>query len=89
MVEIKEGHYGDVRLDGISVVTAFRFGEWVKLYVSDNATDEQAKAAVQLVKLEPTFGIIFSYGDPKIFSSKKVPVSIEKTSTKVKFSVPV
>ncbi len=88
LVEIKEGHYGDVRLDGISVVTAFRFGEWVKLYVSEKATDEQAKAAVQLMKLEPTFGIIFSYGDPKIFSSKKVPVSIEKTSTKVNFSVP-
>jgi len=88
LLEIKEGHYGDVHLDGIAVVLAFRFGEWVKPYVSENATDEQAKAAVQLMKLEPTYGIVFSYGDPKILSSEKAPVSIEKTSTKLKFSVP-
>ncbi len=88
LLEIKEGHYGNVRLDGVSVVMAYRLGEWLKLYVSDAASDEQAKAAVQLIKLEPTYGILFSYGDPKILSNEKVPVSIEKTSSKVKFSVP-
>jgi hypothetical protein len=87
LIEIKEGHYGDVRLDGISVVTAFSLGKWIKPYVSENATDEQAKAAVELLKLEPTFGILFS-GDTKTLSQEKVPVSIEKTSTNVKFSVP-
>ena len=87
LIEIKEGHYGDVRLDGMSVVMAFRFFEWVKLYVDENATDEQAKAVVELIKLDPTFGIFFS-GGAKILSIEKAPVSIEKTSTTVKFSVP-
>ena len=64
MVEIKEGHYGDVRLDGISVVTTFRFGEWVKLYVSENATDEQAKAAAQLMKFSGHGRIVFKPGEP-------------------------
>ncbi|NIR48394.1 DUF1326 domain-containing protein [candidate division KSB1 bacterium] len=87
LIEIKEGHYGDVRLDGISVVTAFSLGKWLKLYVSENATDEQAKAAVELLKLEQTFGFIYS-GQSEILSQEKAPVSIEKTSTNVKFSVP-
>ncbi len=88
LLEIREGHFRDVRLDGISVIMAFRLGDWVKLYISDNATDEQAKAAEQIMKLEPTYGILFSYGEPKILPSEKAPVSIEKTSTKMKFSVP-
>jgi hypothetical protein len=87
LIEIKEGHYGDVSLDGISVVTAFSLGKWVKFYVSEEATDKQAKAAVELIKLDQTFGMLFS-GDTKILSQEKAPVSIEKTSSKVKFSVP-
>ncbi len=87
LIEIKEGHYGDVSLDGISVVTALSLGKWVKLYVSENATDKQAKAAVELIKLDQTFGLLFS-GDTKILSQEKVPVAIEKTSTNIKFSVP-
>jgi hypothetical protein len=87
LIEIKEGHYGDVRLDGISVVTAFSLGKWLKIYVSEDATDEQAKAVVDLLKLEQTFGLIYS-GKVKILSTQKAPVSIEKTSTNVKFSVP-
>ena len=87
LIEIKEGYFGDVRLDGMSVVVAFNFGQWVKLYISESATDEQIEVVVELMKLEPTFGIIFS-GDTKILSIEKVPVSIEKTNTNVKFSVP-
>ena len=87
LIEIKEGHYGDVRLDGISVVTAFSLGKWLKLYVSEKATDEQVKAAVELLKLEQTFGFIYS-GKSEILSIQKAPISIEKKPTKVKFSVP-
>ena len=87
LIEIKEGHYGDVRLDGISVVTAFSLGKWLKIYVSENATDEQVKAAVDLLKLDQTFGLIYSE-KTKILSQQKVPVSIEKAATNVKFSVP-
>jgi hypothetical protein len=87
LIEIKEGHYGDVRLDGVSVVTAFDLGKWLKIYLNENATDEQAKALLELLKLEQTFGIIYS-GKSELLSQEKVPISIEKTSTKVKFSVP-
>jgi hypothetical protein len=83
LLEIKEGHYGDVRLDGISVVNIVRIGEWVKYYVSDNATDEQVKA------VEPLMGAVFGYlRDMKPLSIEKAPVSVERTATTVKFSVP-
>ena len=87
LIEIKEGHYGGVRLDGMSVVTAFSLGKWLKLYIDENATDEQEKALLELLKLKPTFGLLYS-GKSEILSQEKAPISIEKTSTKVKFSVP-
>ena len=82
LIEIKEGHYGGVRLDGMSVVTAFSLGKWLKLYI-----DEKEKALLELLKLKPTFGLLYS-GKSEILSQEKAPISIEKTSTKVKFSVP-
>ncbi len=76
-----------MHLDGISVVTAFSLGKWLKIYINENATDEQAKALLELLKLKPTFGLLYS-GKSEILSQEKAPISIEKTSTKVKFSVP-
>ena len=87
LIEIKEGHYGDVRLDGISMVTAFSLGKWLKLYIDENASEEQAKGLVELVKLDQTFGFIYA-GSSKILSVEKAPISIEKTVTKIIFSVP-
>ena len=87
LIEIDKGHYGNVRLDGISAVTAFSLGKWLKIYVDEQATDEQAAALLELLKLKQTFGAIYS-GKTEILSQEKAPVSIEKTSTKVKFSVP-
>ncbi len=82
LVEIKGGHYGEVRLDGISVVYTGRLGEWMKYSVSENASDQQVNAAAKLVEV--------AYGIPgmKILSIEKVSISIEKTANKIKFSVP-
>ena len=49
LVEITKGHYGNVNLDGITVIGAFGTGKWVKFYVSDNATDEQVQAVGKLM----------------------------------------
>lgn len=83
LLEIKEGHYGDVILDGISVVYTGRLGGWMKYYVSEDATDEQVKA------VEPFMMKLYGLpADTKVLSSEKVPVSVERTETRVKFSVP-
>lgn len=85
LTEIKEGHYGAVRLDGISVVTVLRLGKWVEFYVSENATEDQVKAAQQL--METVFAADFPPGT-EVLSTEKAPVSVERTATTLKYSVP-
>jgi hypothetical protein len=84
LFEIKVGHYGDVKLDGVSIVAAQDMGKWVKYYVNDGVSDEQAKVA----------GLIFAEmmeGYPpemKVLSTQIVPIEVERTATRIKFSVP-
>ncbi len=84
LFEIEKGHYGDVKLDGVSIVAAQDMGKWVKYYVNDGVSDEQAKAA----------GLIFAEmmeGYPpemKVLSTQIVPIEVERTATRIKFSVP-
>jgi hypothetical protein len=83
LVEIKKGHYGDVKLDGVTAVISFRMGEWAKYYVSDQASDQQAKAAERL--RSAAFETIASWG---VVSSEKVAVNVEHSKDQVKFSSP-
>lgn len=83
LLEIKSGHFDGVRLDGISVVSTGRGGEWAKYYVSDDATDEQVEAAVQLMK-----AVLDVPDGMEVLAVEKVPVSVERSASKVKFSVP-
>lgn len=87
LIQIKKGHYGSVRLDGVSVVTAFSLGKWLKIYVNEDATEEQAKAVLELLKQKETFGFIYA-GKSKILSVEQAPISVAKTPTTVKFSIP-
>ena len=82
LVEIEKGHYGRISLDGVSVVLAFRLGDWVKYYVSETASDEQVKAAVDALE-----GAKLTEG-AKIISTQKAKISVERTAATVKFSVP-
>ncbi len=83
LVEIKQGNYGDVSLDGISLVFTSRFGEWVKFSINKDATDEQAKAAAKLMA-----AIGFKPSGTKVLLIEKVPISIERTEDRIKFSIP-
>ncbi len=83
LLEIEKGHYGDVNLDGVSIVAALDMGKWVKYYVNDGASDEQAKAA------GPIFAKMFGLPpEMKVLSTQIVPIAVERTATRVKFSVP-
>ncbi len=83
LIDIKEGHYKGVNLDGLSFVFSQRSGDWVKYYLSEDATDEQL-AAVQ--KLMPA--TLPPMSKSKVLSAEKGPISVERTATTVKFSVP-
>lgn len=87
LIEFEEAHFGDVNLDGVSMMMAFSLGQWVKLYVSETATAAQMEAAVDLIKLEPTFGMLFT-GDLEIVSIEKALINVERSADMVKYSVP-
>ena len=84
LVEIKEGHYNDVSLDGINVLITLRLGEWVKYYVSDKATSRQMQATENL--LNAAFSELTEWGTPP--STERVPIKIERTASTFKFSAP-
>lgn len=83
LIEIKAGHYGDVRLDGLAVVVTFRMGGWSKYYISDKASDEQVEAAVELVS--HAFPSFEEWG---VVTKEKVPLSVKRTDGRLEFSVP-
>jgi hypothetical protein len=83
LVEIKEGHYGDTRLDGLAIAVTFRMGEWEKYYVSDKATDAQVAAAGKLMEA------FFKSPNSKVLSIEKTPITIERTGGRIMFSTPV
>jgi hypothetical protein len=83
LIEIEEGHYGGVELDGMAVVVSYRSGKWGKFYVADTASSEQADAVAALVPV----AIPFLGGGP-VESVEIVPVSVERTETMVKYSSP-
>lgn len=87
LFEIDEGHYGDVSVDGLDVVMAYRFGEWVRLYVDEQATDAQVDAVAQLLNQPTTFGEFFA-GHAKLLSLEKADVTVKRTPTSIAFSVP-
>ena len=81
LIEIEEGHYGDVSLDGIAVVMTLRVGEWVKFYVDEEATDGQADAVQKLLIASHE-----AIQEAKVLSSEKAPISVERGENKIKFS---
>ena len=58
-------------------------GEWVKLYVGDEATPDQVEAAEHLFA-----AALPSFAGWGIVSTERVPVSIERTDTSFSFSSP-
>ena len=85
LLEIKSGHYFGTNLDGLGMVLTRRGGEWAKLYIDEAASDSQMNALVELLKLDETMGL---GGNTEIISKEKVKISVERTSDRVKFSVP-
>ena len=85
LIEIKSGHYFGTNLDGLGMVLTRRSGEWAKVYIDEAASDSQMNALVELLKLDDTMGLA---GNAEIISKEKVKISVERTSDRVKFSVP-
>ena len=87
LVEIKKGHYGEINLDGLSIVATGDRPNWLKLYIDESASDAQVDALLELLKLDETLGSIYA-GKIPIVSQEKAKIVVDRTSDNVKFSVP-
>ena len=85
LIEIDSGHHSGTNLDGLVMVTTRRGGEWLKIFINETASDSQMNALVELLKLDETMGLA---ANTEIISKEKVKISVERTSDRVKFSVP-
>lgn len=81
LLEIDEGHYGGVAIDGLAAMVTYRVGEWARIYVADTATPEQADAVAAVIPLAVPF-----MGMGRIETVEVVPISVERTETMLKYA---
>lgn len=83
LVRLEDASLGDVELDGIDVMAVYRGKTWIKFYVDDDATTEQAEAAAKLL---PTFEKFFAIEN--VVEVKTVAIEIEESEGAIKISAP-
>ena len=80
LVEIKEGHYGQVDLAGVTVLAVYNGGKWIKFFVSENATKEQTDAVVEFLPVAEGFF------EAPVRDVRNLPISVKRTKDKVKIT---
>ena len=83
LIELEKAHYKDVNLDGVKVAAVYRGNSWIKFYVSDDASEEQTRAAVELL---PAFEKFFAIEN--VLEVKNVPIDVGRAGDRVKISLP-
>ena len=83
LLEIEKGHYKGTDISGLTFMYTESMGNWLKYYVQENTTDEQ------LAAIEKILPRVFEYDfEPKVLARERVPITIERTDTVTKYSVP-
>ena len=67
----------------MKLMMSWRGGEWVKYYVDPKASDDQMAAVQEVMNL-----VNPSFKKMKVLSVERVPITVERTETTVKYSVP-
>lgn len=81
-ITIDSGFYQDVDLAGVQLLVTFNMRSWSKIYVSDKVSERQMKA------VEAMLPLAFAGFHKGMLSFTKVPIAMEATPTRVKFSGP-
>jgi hypothetical protein len=80
LVEIKKGHYGQVDLSDVTVLAVYNGGEWIKFFVSENATKMQTDAVVEFLPIAEGFF------EAPIREVRNQTISVKRTKDKVKIT---
>ena len=82
LIQITDGHIGDMNLAGISFLVTFTMGDWAKVYVDDQLSEQQRLA------FDAIYSTAFA-GFKKIARTVEyVAISIEKDEQMMRFSAP-
>jgi hypothetical protein len=81
-ITIDKGHYQDVDMSGVQVLVTFNMRNWSKIYVSDKVSERQMKA------VEAMLPLAFAGFHKGMLSFTKVPITMDASATRVKFSGP-
>lgn len=82
MISIDSGRYGDTDLAGVKFLVTFEMGTWSKIYLTDKVSPEQERAVNALLP------IAFAGFHKTMQSMAKVPLTLEITDNRVRFSTP-
>ena len=82
MISIDAGRYGDTNLAGVQFLVTFEMGTWSKIYLTDKVTPAQERAVNALLP------IAFAGFHKTMLSMSKVPVTMEITDSRVRFTTP-
>jgi hypothetical protein len=77
LVEIKEGHYGQIDFAGVTVLAVYNSGKWIKFFVSENATKAQTDAVVEFLPAAEGFF------EAPVRDLRNLPISVKRTKDKV------
>ncbi len=83
LLEVEEGHYGGIEIDGLTAMVTYRVGAGARIYVADTSTSKQADAIASVIPLAVPF-----LGMGPIETVEVVPLSVERTETMLKYAAP-
>lgn len=82
MISIDSGRYGDTDLAGVQFLVTFEMGTWSKIYLTDKVSPQQEAAVNALLP------IAFAGFHKTMQSFSKVPLTLEITDSRVRFTTP-
>ena len=82
LIEITEGHAGDIDLAGVRFVVSFEMGKWTRIYA------DEAMSPTQKTGFETILPIAFAGFKQGARSIEHVPVTVERDSGTIRFSTP-
>jgi hypothetical protein len=77
LVEIKEGHFGQIDFTGVTVLAVYNSGKWIKFFVSENATNEQTNTVVEFLQTAEGFF------EAPVRDVRNQPISVKRSKDKV------
>lgn len=82
LIEIREGRVDDADLAGVRFVVTFEMGKWSRIYVDERLDDARMSAFNAIMPLA------FKGFLDQSRSLERVPLTVERTSERIRFSTP-